>query len=248
MSRYTKETMKVLVIPDVHLKPWIFERAADALKKAAADCAVCLMDIPDDWNQEFNLDLYLETFDAAINFAKAYPDTLWCWGNHDLSYVWGMMETGFSWFAQSAAASKLVKLQMALPNIDQLAYVHRIDNVLFCHGGLTGAFVRKYAKPDEYNDLDAVVHTINRLDCEDMWNDDSPIWFRPQYHRDTKMYKQQEVLQVVGHTPVKIIERIGNMISCDVFSTYRDGTPIGSQVLPVIDTQRQEICGLESDR
>lgn len=182
--------MRVLVIPDVHLKPWIFERAADALKKAAADRAVCLMDIPDDWNQEYNLDLYSQTFDAAIDFAEACPDTLWCWGNHDLSYVWGMMETGFSWFAQSTAASKLAKLQMALPNIDQLGYLHRIDNVLFCHGGLTEAFVRKYAKPDEYDDLDAVVHTINRLDCEDMWNDDSPIWFRPQYHRDTKMYKQ----------------------------------------------------------
>ncbi len=44
--------MKVLVIPDVHLKPWMFERAEEIMKKGMAERAVCLMDIPDDWNQE----------------------------------------------------------------------------------------------------------------------------------------------------------------------------------------------------
>jgi len=87
--------MKVLVIPDIHLKPWIFEKASDVIKNSATEKAVCLMDIPDDWDQEFNLELYIETFDAAIQFAEDYPETLWCWGNHDLSYVWGMTESGF---------------------------------------------------------------------------------------------------------------------------------------------------------
>ena len=41
--------MKVLVIPDVHLKPWMFERAEEIMKKKMAERAVCLMDIPDDW-------------------------------------------------------------------------------------------------------------------------------------------------------------------------------------------------------
>ena len=81
--------MNVLVIPDVHLKPWMFKKAADAMKRGAAEKAVCLMDIPDDWNHEFDLELYIETFDEAIRFAEDFPETLWCWGNHDLSYVWG---------------------------------------------------------------------------------------------------------------------------------------------------------------
>ena len=50
--------MKVLVILDVHLKPWMFERAEEIMKKKMAERAVCLMDIPDDWNQEYNLELY----------------------------------------------------------------------------------------------------------------------------------------------------------------------------------------------
>ena len=71
--------MKVLVIPDIHLKPWMFNRAAELLKDGIAGGAVCLMDIPDDWRQEFNLDLYVQAFDAASQFAKDFPETLWCW-------------------------------------------------------------------------------------------------------------------------------------------------------------------------
>ena len=41
--------MKVLVIPDVHLKPYLFTQASSILESGAADQAVCLMDIPDDW-------------------------------------------------------------------------------------------------------------------------------------------------------------------------------------------------------
>ena len=52
--------MKALVIPDVHLKPWMFERAMELMKERVADQAVCLMDIPDDWGQESNLDLYIQ--------------------------------------------------------------------------------------------------------------------------------------------------------------------------------------------
>ena len=70
--------MMVLVIPDIHLKTWIFDRAEDILKAGKADKAVCLMDIPDDWNMQFPVGMYEETFDRAIKFARDYPDTLWC--------------------------------------------------------------------------------------------------------------------------------------------------------------------------
>ena len=52
--------MKVLVIPDVHLKPWIFSQAGKLMKDGAADRAVCLMDIADDWNKEYDLTEYFE--------------------------------------------------------------------------------------------------------------------------------------------------------------------------------------------
>lgn len=41
--------MKVLVIPDCHLKPWMFAQADTIMKKGIADKAVCLMDLADDF-------------------------------------------------------------------------------------------------------------------------------------------------------------------------------------------------------
>ena len=87
---------KILVIPDVHLKPWMFKQAAQALETGEAERAVCLMDIPDNRSRLFDPVLYEETYDAAIDFQKKYPETLWCYGNHDLSYEWLQPESGFS--------------------------------------------------------------------------------------------------------------------------------------------------------
>ena len=63
--------MRVLVIPDVHLKPYLFHQASELMEKGEADRAVCLMDIPDDWNREYDIGLYVQTYDAAIEFAKS---------------------------------------------------------------------------------------------------------------------------------------------------------------------------------
>ena len=88
--------MKVFVIPDIHLKPWIFDRAEEVSKGRGVDRFVCLMDIPDDFGKEFDLSLYESTFDRAIAFQKDHPDMLWAYGNHDICYLWNQRETGFS--------------------------------------------------------------------------------------------------------------------------------------------------------
>jgi len=109
-----EEGMKILVIPDVHLKPWLFDWAENILKAGQADNAVCLMDMPDDWNQEFWVDKYRETFDRAIRLAKDFPETLWCYGNHEISYVWAKLETGYSPYAENVVISKLEELKNSL--------------------------------------------------------------------------------------------------------------------------------------
>ena len=81
--------MRVLVIPDIHLKPWMFDRADELLKQGIADKTICLMDIPDDWGQESNLDLYTRTFDRAIRFQKDHPDQD-SRSSRDLSYIYKM--------------------------------------------------------------------------------------------------------------------------------------------------------------
>ena len=100
--------------------------------------------------------------------------------------------------------------------------------------------------PSEYKDENKAIRKINEFHHDLMWNDMSPIWFRPQYERG-KMYKPRKLLQVVGHTPVEKIYREGNVISCDVFSTYRDGRPIGTQEFPVIDTETWEFWSVRCE-
>jgi len=236
--------VKVLVIPDVHLKPWMFDRAAEIMNDSKAEKAVCLMDIPDDWGQEYNLGLYEETFDATIGFQKQFPETLWCYGNHDLSYEWLQYESGFSSVAIPVVTERLGTLRSELPDRNQMAYIHRIDNVLFLHGGLTHAFVKYYASDVDYDDTDAVIEKINCLGRNEMWDDASPIWFRPQFYNE-KMYKETEFLQVVGHTPVMQIDRLGNVVSCDLFSTYRTGDPIGTEEFLLLDTKTWDYEGIK---
>ena len=125
--------MKVLVIPDVHLKPHMFRQAAAIMNTRAADRAVCLMDIPDDWDREYDIALYEETYDEAIRFAARFPDTAWCYGNHDLSYFWHCLESGYSSMASATVQRKLLELRRTVPEDHPIQFVQKIDNVLFSH-------------------------------------------------------------------------------------------------------------------
>ena len=236
--------MRVLVIPDVHLKHWMFDSAAKIMKSEGVKQAVCLMDIPDEWDQGWDLELYDDTFDRAIWFDRTFPNTLWCYGNHDLSYLWLQPESGFSPMAIPEVQMKLGELEREIADPSRLAYVHRIDNVLFVHGGLTKSYVEQYAPGVDYDDIDAVLNEINSLGPVEMWRDGSPIWQRPQVNLE-EMYKQDKLLQVVGHTPVKEITEEFNILSCDVFSTYRDKTPIGTEEFLIIDTETWEFEGVK---
>ena len=134
---------------------------------------------------------------------------------------------------------KLEELKSALPEGNEIRYVQKIDDVLFCHGGITDYFVKKVVPLSKYDDVDEVVRIINGLSREDMWKDVSPIWHRPQYTAG-KMYGANRILQVVGHTPVEEVYREGNVVSCDVFSTYRDGRAIGPEEFAVVETGMEE--------
>lgn len=236
--------MKVLVIPDIHLKPAMFKQAAALMHQGIAQKAVCLMDIPDDWDKQLDVALYEITYNEAIKFAKKYPDTVWCYGNHDLSYVWHEAELGYSSYASYSVQKKLIELKTVLSEDNPIKYVHRIDHVLFSHGGVSDFFVKSYIPRAKYSDIDTVIDCINSMGKMEMWNDFSPIWLRPQYG-DVRLYKSDKFLQVVGHTPMSAITKKKNLISCDVFSTYSDGRPVGTEEFLLLDTITWKYCGIK---
>lgn len=234
--------MKVLVIPDVHLKPEIFDYADRILNRGDADCAVVLGDLVDDWGKDKDLALYSETMKRAAKFAAKHPDTRWCLGNHDCSYMWRRLETGYSPDAEQVVITGFSDLYGALPDERRPRYMWLIDDVLFCHGGLARFFAAEHS-PD-MNDAQKTVDAINKLGMSDMWTNLSPIWLRPQYIqpelRHQALYMEDSLLQVVGHTPVTEISKSGNILSCDTFSTCRDGSPYGNRTMAIVNTMTHE--------
>lgn len=228
--------MKVFVIPDIHLKPWIFDRVEEFLSKGEYDRIVCLGDLVDDWDQESNLELYEETFERLRSFIEKHPDMLYCYGNHDISYVWSAHESGYSEEARNTVLEGISMLKEHLPQ-ETLGFIHRIDNVLFSHAGLLKVFVDHFLSDQQLN-LDDMLIQINSFGKDEMWCNASPIWARPQdgwidlYHKD--------MLQVVGHTPMEKTDYLNGLLTVDNFSTYRNGTPIGDQRFVWVDTVSKE--------
>lgn len=221
---------KVLVIPDVHLKPKIFDEAEKILDSGKVYSAIQLGDIADDFGATY--DDYEATFKKAIEFAKKFPTTKWCWGNHDFAYahdIWNI--TGNQFWAKEIVNNSLNEINKISP----LKVVHKIDNVIFSHAGITDFFteVCNSEKTEKNLDEDFIINEINAMDVDTLWSDDSPLWTRPQIYR-IKMYDK---IQVIGHTPTKKITQGYNWISTDVYSTTRTGQPIGEERMIIVDTE-----------
>ncbi len=230
--------MKVLVVPDIHLKPDIIEDAIRKMALLKCDKAVFLGDICDDWGQGKNLGLYEETFDELDEFLRLYPDTLICYGNHDISYVWQEWETGYSPMARDTVLIKLDELYRAYGK-ERWQFVHKIDNVIFSHAGITRGFVLSHFRYDTDGSTQHIVDRINQMGNRELWDNSSPIWARPSDGYD---FYSKDCLQIVGHTPVGIPEfyKDNDLLVCDTFSTYSNGKPIGNRKFIVVDTETKE--------
>lgn len=231
---------KVLVIPDVHLKPWMFDQAIDIMENTDCGRAVCVGDLVDDWGCQRNVELYEETLDKAIEFAQKYPDTLWCYGNHDLSYLWEQYDhPGYSDAAAELVVDKLETLKNTVSSPGQVAIIHKVDNTIFSHAGLSVDFIENQMY-EMKNDLDWMIETINEYGVEEMWELNSPVWVRPQEWYLAKGMYDEGYFQVVGHTPVHEALLQDNVLTIDTFSTHSNGRPIGDSEFYWVDTVTKE--------
>lgn len=236
---------KVLVIPDIHLKPILFERATKILESEQADFAVQLGDLFDDWGEEFNYQLYDMTVKCAIDFREKFPKTLWCMGNHDFGYYlpeYGRRETGHSRVQEDNMATNIAIMNEA--GIDQ-KIIHVVDNVIFSHAGLTDEWVSTLTLDGtNYEMNDYIEVLVNDSEPDLLWDENSPIWARPQH---TGEFMFSDKMQVVGHTPVETIKFVDNVLSTDVFSTYRNGAPFGERRFAIVDTEKMTWQYAEED-
>lgn len=233
--------MKVFIIPDIHLKPIILEKASEIINKGNFDRIIMLGDLVDDWDQEMNIGLYNRTFDAVIDFVHRHPNTYFCYGNHDVSYPWDKLESGYSTYARQTVIDRLEEFTHILP-AENYAYVHYVDGVLFSHAGIMTSFVIENF--GQYGRLAAeeLTQMINELDKDKLWRDNSPLWARPEYGGHSYPFG---TLQVVGHTPVKEITAYDDIVIVDTFSTYSNGRPIGDETFAWVDTEKKEVHSIQ---
>lgn len=257
--------MKILVIPDVHLKPGMFD-IADAVNKETYDNVVCLGDIVDDWGQENNQTLYEDTLERLLEFDKNHPEMLWCWGNHDTSYMYYKRETGFSVHMAPLVGKYLAKMEEQIG--DRLAVIHKIDNTLFSHAGLCEEYVTRIFGENTAPTIDEIIEKTNSFMADrdvfnELWHDDSPLWVRPfdgfgNLRYCIPMYKPAEFWQIIGHTPMKQpfssemfstndtknnkhgMTTLQNYLALDTFSTRSNHDPIGNRRFVIVDTVKNK--------
>ena len=221
-----------LVVPDLHLKPWIFTRADEIMQQEGISRAIFLGDHQDDWDEQNNIELYYETNSKLLEFAEKYPQSLFCYGNHDISYWYRREESGYSFRAESMVQSFLMEMRKTLKG--RLAFCHRVDQVVFSHAGITKGFVEEFVECKS-GKVDDIIEEINAMGANALWTFASPIWARPSINY---VSFDNRYLQVCGHTPVgRPTMAAPDMLIVDLFSTYRDKTPIGTNEFTIVDTE-----------
>lgn len=226
---------RVLVIPDTHLKPKMFDLADKIMRENEVDYAVQLGDNLDDFYC-FG-DQYRNHNARMLAFYREHPDTIWLWGNHEMSYILDRPVTGNVYAGKKYA---YLYCENFKPK-----FVHLDGKVVFSHAGIFQEFLDANGLGD-CKTVGEMVRGLNKLKMSAFWRDDSPIWARPQYDRLTWPSVLDGYLQVVGHTPMRDIFREGGVISTDVFSTNW-GKKIGAEKMMIVDTEKLTFEVVEID-
>ena len=204
------------------------------------DAIVCLGDLVDDWGQTNNKELYSKTLDRVIEFGKEHQNFLLCWGNHDISYLYWLTESGFSWHMAEYLTDRMQELKECLGEKAQI--IHKVDNWIFSHAGLTNSFIKRIQAKGK--SIEEIIDITNKKFYKSnnvlnyLWKYNSPIWYRFQYPNMTMdMYSENDCFQCVGHSPTELPLKIGNALSVDTFSTRSNGEVIGNAKFVIIDAK-----------
>ena len=219
---------KVLVIPDAHLKIGVIERGLKLADKVRADYVVCLGDYFDDWGAvPF---MYHQMIDYIKKTMRSNPDMIFLLGNHELSYL-GYKCSGFT----REVADELYKF---LHDNYRFNLSAAIDGVLYTHAGVCSEWAKnnniigntafRY-KLTKNAGADFVADKLDKVPSFDTFaqvgpergghTNPSPMWADLSELISDAL---PNVKQVVGHTPVSQIEKLGKCWFVDVYSNGND--------------------------
>lgn len=214
--------MKILAVGDIHTKQWMLYEIAELIDYY--DAIVFVGDYADNWNTSPTHSL--ATWRLLKNLTQD-PKVHAVIGNHDYSYIHpeiagrssGWNPVTFT-LINTPEKKSLKEWLLSLPVIIEL------DGVTFSHAGITNEWD---GKEDVYS----------------LWNDNSPIWARPQQMGGRITYK--DIPQVIGHNPSKEVWNPAPNVWCiDTFSEDQQNNFIGDQtLLEIIDGKEFNIIKLK---
>lgn len=235
--------MKMLVLGDLHCKPWILDAFCQDAEQY--DKIIFLGDACDNFGctQSDNF----STLIAIADYKEKLGDKfVWLLGNHD----WGYYDNSVKMSGHIEHDSVLIH-DFLKQRKDSWDIVYKGGGYLFSHAGVTNEFI----KHPVWRSGMGVAKMINRLKAHPGWSNPlnnvglscggyslvpSPLWMRPEdlARRDLQLLAMRGCKQVVGHTPVHDIQFHQGMLCIDTFSQYRDGTPYGDQTALLIDGEK----------
>lgn len=236
------ESMRILCIGDIHAKTWLVPKVASLAPLVSIEKIVFLGDYLDDWNAG-PADNEL-TAQQLVGFSKNTDyDSIFLWGNHDLSNILRGEFICSGYRAVNVVAANIID---KLP----LQFAFGVDNYIFTHAGITKKWLKSVGlevlnHEDSGEQLAEKINSLSSV-CFNRTgpmrggvDDPSPVWTDlAELSQDIIPY----VNQVVGHTPVFTCHeqkfKRGRYYACDTFSTYPDGTDYGDSSVIVIDTTK----------
>lgn len=170
----------------------------------------------------------LVNFLEILHYKKEHPENVVLLvANHDLKHMFGYEKPHYyDMFYESRRL------------FDGVAYAH--GNYLITHAGVSKEWYERYFGEYKGESATELAEKINQLFIKDrnafsfranqyfptdICGEDpyqSPVWVRPKTLIDSNLLKNTNIIQVIGHTPVKEIVDMGKLVLVDCLGTKTD--------------------------
>lgn len=190
--------MRTIVCGDAHGQPWLIQNILDRSEyDVRKDRLIFVGD---------SVDIGYSALDCLNILLDNKAEILW--GNHDLAYIlgksiWPQNQFDYDFY------DKLMEVK------DQIKVSTQCGNIFITHAGISEIYFKNINK-----NMD-IVSQINSNSLEELWDNGSPIWYRPTKDNPP----EKSLVQVIGHTPPGWLTQTGlqldNFISVDPYSTIR---------------------------
>lgn len=246
---------KILIIPDIHHHDAPLD--IYTLYKDKVDNVVLLGDFFDDFEiPKFDIAPYQELYKQLLDLTD--EKVAWVAGNHEMSYTWAREVSG-NFDPRYPDYQEIRRMASKIYTLSTPAI--KIDNCIFSHAGISNDWIKTFYGKRKDLDIDNPDELIQAMKddfwfgkskIQIFWNDDSPLWLRPDWNAKNQYKIFKNCWQFVGHTPVDdiIVDEENKVVFLDTFSAtslLHDldynliPATFGSQTCIIIDSETCEI-------